>query len=126
MRAEDVLDHMRALDRSAGPDDSIMDVMLREGIAYDEVDRFLCLGGFRVDDKLSGGDGPEDEAGALLYLHGRLWLDGFLVGRRMMHSELDAMIDAKLREVAESVSRSILESARRRRPDAPGDDRPTS
>jgi hypothetical protein len=84
VRAEDVLDFMRELDRSAGPDDTIMDVMLREGIAYDEIDRFLCLGGFRVEGKLSGGEGPEDEAGALLYLHGRLWLDGFLVGRRMM------------------------------------------
>lgn len=128
MRAEDVIEFMRALDDSAGPDDLLADVMLREGIAYDELARFLCLGGFRVENALADGcdvdeDGaPLDEEQRALFLHGRLWLDGFLVGRRMRTAELDAMIDAKLREVAEAVSRSIVESARRR---SPGD-RPSS
>ncbi len=120
MRAEDAIEHMGKLD-AAVVGLTVLDAMLREGIAYDEVDRFMCLGGFRAEQGFIEGPEP-DEPGAELYLHGRLWLDGFLVGRRMMRAEMLRVIDERVREAAAAILDEMIRAA----VDEDADDRPAS
>lgn len=77
MMARDVVAAATRLDMSITPEHNVADVLLREGIAYDELSRFCYLGSWRAQ-----GLGQWSQ-GDVLEAQGRLWLDGFLVGLRI-------------------------------------------
>lgn len=123
MRAEDALRFIaeKLYDQRDG--ETLATEAVREGIAFDEVSRFMMIGPFLVENVLAewcmtDHEGNElDEHAVAELLWGRLWLDGFMVGRRMARAEIDAMVDKRLEE---ALARAI-----RLREDDPGDVRPS-
>lgn len=77
MRAEDVLRVAVMFEASVRPGETVESVLLREGVAYDELSRFCLLGSFRFEELVAEENResitPEEA-------YGRVWIDGFLLG----------------------------------------------
>lgn len=76
MLAADVIRAAVDFDAAIGSDETVLSVLVREGVPYDEATRFALLGPYRAQTIVRG---SEDEQTT----QGRLWLDGFLLGLRM-------------------------------------------
>lgn len=80
MRAEDAIEVLVQIETDLTAVETLADAMLHEGIAYDELARFMMLGPWRAKKLMQEvAPGPRSE----MEFQGRLWLDGYLVGRRV-------------------------------------------